>query len=215
MQTIHQRTQRLVLDRLTANPTGRIITLAGIGGAGLQRGVVRAQDSTPTPFANPTEVVNYALTLEHIENTFYKGVADFAEADFGALGYQMGVRDRIVAIGDHEQQHVDALMAVVDQLGGEPVEQAEYDFGYTTLEEFLMVAATLEGVGVAAYGGAAQYLQGENDLLTAALTIHGVEARHAAYLNVMTGGNPFPEAFETPMTPAEVLEAATPFFVSM
>jgi hypothetical protein len=215
MQTIQQRTQRLVLDRLTANPTGRIITLAGIGGAGLNRGVVRAQDSTPTPFANPTEVVNYALTLEHIENTFYKGVADFAEADFGALGYQSGVRDRIVAIGDHEQQHVDALMAVVNQLGGEPVEQAEYDFGYTTLEEFLAVAATLEGVGVAAYGGAAQYLQGENELLTAALTIHGVEARHAAYLNVMTGANPFPEAFETPMTPSEVLDAATPFFVTM
>ena len=215
MQTIQQRTQSLVLNRLTANRTGRIITLAGIGGVGLNRGVVRAQDATPAPFANPTEVVNYALTLEHIENTFYKGVDDFTAADFEALGYQGTVRDRIVAIGAHEQAHVDALTAVVNQLDGEPVEQAEYDFGYTTLAEFLMVAATLEGVGVAAYGGAAQYLQGENELLTAALTIHGVEARHAAYLNVMTGGNPFPEAFETPMTPDDVLEAAMPFFVSM
>ncbi len=116
-------------------------------------------------------------------------------------------------IADAEKAHVDALTAVVGQLGGTAVEEGKYDFGYTDLAGFLSLAATIEGVGVAAYGGAAQYLMGENDLLTAALTIHGVEARHAAYLNVLTGANPFPEAFEAPMAPADVVETVTPFIV--
>jgi hypothetical protein len=167
------------------------------------------------PFAAPVEVINYALTLEHIEATFYRmGMEAFAAADFEALGYQATVRDRIVMIGEHEAQHVDALTAAVEQLGGEPVAEAEYDFGYTDLASFLATAAVLEGVGVAAYGGAAQYLIEEDALLTAALTIHGNEARHASYLNLLTSQNPFPEAFEAPLTPDEVLEIATPFFVT-
>ena len=215
MQTLQQRTRRLVLDRLTATNTGRIITFASIGGAGLGRGVARAQDATPESlFEAPVDVVNYALTLEHLEATFYRlALEQFDATAFTDLGYQADVRDRIVAIGEHEAQHVDALTAVVDQLGGEPVAEAEYDFGYANLEEFLATAAVIEGVGVAAYGGAAQFLIEEDDLLTAALTIHGNEARHAAYLNLMTGQNPFPEAFEAPLSPDEVLEIATPFFV--
>jgi hypothetical protein len=173
------------------------------------------QDATPeAPFEAPVDVVQYALTLEHIEATFYRdAVAMFTAADFEALGLQAGVLDRISMIADHEKAHVDALTAVVQQLGGDPVAEGKYDFGYTDLAGFLALAATIEGVGVAAYGGAAQYLMGENDLLTAALTIHGVEARHAAYLNVLTSTSPFPDAFNAPMAPADVVETVTPFIV--
>ena len=44
--------------------------------------------------------------------------------------------------------------------------------------------------------------------------IVAVEARHASYLNLVTGESPFPAAFETPLTPDEVLEAAGPFIVT-
>jgi hypothetical protein len=94
------------------------------------------------------------------------------------------------------------------------VEEAEYAFGYTDLTSFLATAAAIEAVGVAAYQGAAQYLQENGDLLTAALTIHGVEARHAAYLNLLTSASPFPDAVNPSMTPEEVLETAGPFFAS-
>ena len=40
-----------------------------------------------------------------------------------------------------------------------------------------------------------------------------MEARHASYLNVLNGDSPFPEAFETALTPAQVLEAATPLIM--
>ncbi len=71
----------------------------------------------------------------------------------------------------------------------------------------------LENTGVAAYTGAAQYLIDNDELLTAALTIHGVEARHAAYLNILNEENPFPNAFDEPLTPAEVVEIAGQFIV--
>jgi hypothetical protein len=217
MPTLQKRTTRMVLNQLTAAPRGRAIALATLGGPAFARTRVKAQDATPeAPFESPVDVVNYALTLEHIEATFYRmGLEMFTAADFTDLGYQEGVRDRIATIGEHEAQHVEALTAVVGELGGEPVMEAEYDFGYTNLEEFLATGAVLEAVGVQAYGGAAQYLAGTGAYLTAALTIHGNEGRHAAYLAVLTGGNPFPEAFEPPLTPAEVLEIATPFFVEM
>ena len=41
-----------------------------------------------------------------------------------------------------------------------------------------------------------------------------VEARHASYLNLLTGEIPFPAAFETPLTMDEVLEIAGPFLVA-
>ena len=173
------------------------------------------QDATPAAFTGPVDVINYALTLEHLEATFYReGLEQFDEQAFLDLGYLEGVRDSIVNFGDHEAQHVEALTAVVEQLGGEPAEEGEYDFGYTDLASFLTTAAVIEGVGVAAYTGAAQYLIDEDELLTAALTIHGVEGRHAAYLNLATAQNPLPVAFEAPMTPDEVLAAAGPFIVS-
>lgn len=170
--------------------------------------------ATPTPFGSEVDVLNYALTLEHIEATFYtQGVEAFAAQDYVDLGFDPSVLDYITAIRDHEVAHVEALTQVVTDLGGEPAAQAEYDFGYTTLAEFLAVAQALENTGVDAYTGAAQYLIDNDDLLTAALTIHGVEARHAAYLNLLNATSPFPDAFDAPLTPDEVLEIATPFIV--
>ncbi|HYI25794.1 MAG TPA: ferritin-like domain-containing protein, partial [Thermomicrobiales bacterium] len=116
-----------------------------------------------------------------------------------------------VLIGEQEADHVTTLTSVIESLGGTPVEEATYDFGYEDLPGFFAVAQALEDTGVAAYQGAAQYLIDEDELLTAALTIHGVEARHASYLALLNGAVPFPEAFNPTLTPDEVLEIATPF----
>ena len=163
----------------------------------------------------PVDVLNYALTLEHLEYAFYRdGLQEFTAEDFTAAGYAPNVYDFFGEIRDHELEHVETLMSVIGDLGGEAVEEAEYDFGYADLAGFIGVAQVLENTGVSAYQGAAQYLIDEDELLTAALTIHGVEARHAAYLNGLQGESPFPEAVNPTLTPDEVLAAAGPFIVS-
>ncbi|MBA2277324.1 MAG: ferritin-like domain-containing protein [Chloroflexia bacterium] len=161
-------------------------------------------------FEDDVDVLNYALTLEHLEATFYEMTDDF---ELGEDPFGNSINEFIGRIGEHEDAHVETLTAVISDLGGEPVEAAEYDFGVTDAESFIATAAVFENLGVSAYDGAGQFLT-DPGLLTAAGTIVAVEARHAAYLNLLIGELPFPDSFETPFTPEEVLEAATPFFVT-
>lgn len=160
-------------------------------------------------FTSDIDVLNYALTLEHLEAAFYVLAADY---EFGTDAYGNSIDAYIAEIGAHEVAHVDTLTQVITDLGGEPVAAAVYEFGVTDAASFLATAAAVENLGVSAYDGAGQFIM-DAGLLTAAGSIVAVEARHAAYLNQITGASAFPEPFETPMTPDEVLAIAGPFIV--
>ncbi len=158
------------------------------------------------------DVLNYALTLEHLEYAFYRdGIGLFS---FGNDSRGQSIDTNLAAVRDHELAHVETLITVITDLGGEPVAEATYDFGgaYGDPAAFLATAQALENTGVSAYDGAGQFLENA-DLLTAAGSIVAVEARHASYLNLLNGVLPFPDAFETPLTPEEVLEIAGPFIL--
>ena len=173
-------------------------------------GVARAQSE----FANDADVLNYALTLEHLEYAFYRdGLTRFTDADFGESPFNRPISEFLTDIRDHELAHVEALTATIESLGGEPVMEVQYDFGYTDVTSFLATAQALENTGVSAYDGAGQFIS-DPELLTVAGTIVAVEARHAAYLNLLNGVLPFPAPTETPLTPAEVLAIAGPFIVA-
>jgi rubrerythrin len=185
--------------------------------------------STSTPTSSPSPepapdvpILNYALTLEHLENAFYRdGLEEFADDELLAADtlsafsetVRMQVPEYLAAIGAHEKAHVDALSATVRELDGTPVAEADYDFGYETPSEFLGVAKALENTGVAAYAGAAPKVV-SNDVLGAAAGIHSVEARHAAFLNLVNSSSPFPAAVDEAKTIEEVLEIAGQFVTS-
>ncbi|MFN8589851.1 MAG: ferritin-like domain-containing protein [Thermomicrobiales bacterium] len=167
-----------------------------------------------TEFQDDVDVLNYALTLEHLEYAFYRdGLEQFSDADFGDGPFNRPISDFLADIRDHEQAHVEKLTQVITDLGGEPVVEAEYNFGYSDAASFLATAQALENTGVSAYDGAGQFLESA-DLLTAAGSIVAVEARHASYLNLLNGVLPFPAPFETPLAPDEVLATAGPFIVN-
>lgn len=199
---------RRSLLRGTALAAGGAAALTISGPAALGFRSAFAQDDAP--FKDDLEVLNYALTLEHLETAFYRDNAGSYDLGMDAFGNDIGAW--MMAIGEHEQAHVDTLTKVITDLGGEPVAEAKYDFKVTDAMTFLATAAALENTGVSAYDGAGQYLQ-NMDLITAAGSIVAVEARHASYLNLITGAEPFPEAFEQAKSPDEILEIATPFIV--
>jgi rubrerythrin len=154
------------------------------------------------------DVLNYALTLEHLEYAFYRdGLAMFGAGDFPP-----GVFALLQDIRDHEDAHVDTLSSVIASLGGTPVQEACYDFGYDNAAEFLDVAQLLENTGVMAYAGALAEIE-SGELQTAGATIATVEARHASYLNLQNGDNPFPDAFDMAKSMDEILAAAGGFIV--
>jgi rubrerythrin len=184
------------------------LSLPTMPGAFSIQGMAAAQDMT-----SDIDVLNYALTLEHLEYAFYRdGIGLFT---FGNDSRGQSIDTNFAAIRDHEGAHVETLTSVITDLGGEPVVEATYDFGdaYTDPMAFLATAAALENTGVSAYDGAGQFIT-DPELLTAAGSIVAVEARHASYLNLLNGELPFPAAFETPLTMDEVLEIAGPFLVS-
>lgn len=173
--------------------------------------VVRAQE-----FTDDLDILNYALTLELLENAFYRdGLDALDEAAFEEAGRPASVRPNLVDIGQHEADHVDFLTQTITGLGFEPVTEAEYDFGdaFEDVDAFIELAAVLENTGVQAYLGAAPAIT-DPTVLAAAGTIVTVEARHAAYLNQRVEDSPFPASFDEPLTRAAVLEAAGQFIVS-
>ena len=159
-------------------------------------------------------ILNYALTLEHLEYAFYRdalGTNGFVASDF--RGYvDPNLHARLLDIRNHEKTHVDALTTTIQGLGGDPVEELRYNFGYTSPQSFLKVAQALENTGVSAYDGAIADITAP-ELQTTGATIATVEARHASYLNLINGTNPFPAAFDTPLEQDEVLAIAGPFIV--
>ncbi len=81
---------------------------------------------------------------------------------------------------------------------------------FSNFATFATLSATFEDLGVAAYKGQAGNLIG-TPVLTTALQIHSVEARHASAVRPLIGKAGFDSAFDKPKTKAQVLAAATPF----
>ncbi|MFD1514956.1 DUF4394 domain-containing protein [Halomarina rubra] len=176
------------------------------------------------------DVLNYALTLEHLEATYYTEALDhFSERDFegfdspGMATFASNLPryetyQNYEKIRDHEIAHVEALRATIEDLGGTPVEAAEYEFSYSSVEEFVVLSATIEDLGVSAYAGAAPLIDND-DLLAAALSIHSVEARHATYIRLQRPGfsRPFEGqegAFDPARSMEEVVDIVGQFIVS-
>ncbi len=169
------------------------------------------------------DILNFARTLEFLEARFYREGLDTigeeglcSSEPLRAIGgdLQFTAFDELRVIQEHEEIHFEVLGETIEDLGGEPVAEPEFDFGTATEDpvEFLQTAALLETTGVGAYAGAAPLIENA-DLIPPALSIHSVEARHTSFLNVLLGESGFPDAFDEALTVDEVLERADPFIV--
>ena len=152
-------------------------------------------------------ILGYALTLEYLETQFYK--------DAAASGKLKG---QILAVakdfGSEEGEHVKALEATIKKLGGKLPPKPKAKFPLKNQASILKLAATVENLGANAYLGQGGNIENP-EVLAAALSIHSVEARHAAVLNQVTKAEISPDgAFAKPATAEEVLKAVQPFLQS-
>ena len=186
------------------------------------------EDSIPD-----VDILNYALTLEYLEATFYTQAlggsgttgVPASKARFGRdmitdakqLDRLAGdIRDHayrhLRVIRNHEVTHVDFLRKA---LGDKAVGPCEFTFSAAlrNARSFLSTAQVLENTGVMAYDGGIRYVDA-GDNLQAGAEIATVEARHAAYLNLINNDSPFPRAFDVGKKPSEIFKAVSQFIVS-
>lgn len=195
----------------------------------------KAYAQSTGPSAAAVNVLNYALTLEYLEDEYYRlGLA--------ASGLIPAADMTIMKqISKHEAAHVALLKTA---LGAGAVAKPTFKFPagtFTDYKMFLGLAQALEDTGVAAYKGQAGMLINDKAILQTALQIHSVEARHASEVRRLQGlkgwvsnpmqttftqggvslktlpnvtgisDNAFREAFDEPLTMAEVLAIAKPY----
>jgi ferritin-like protein len=157
--------------------------------------------------ASDVNILNYALVLEYLQAAFY------TEAErSGALTGKAAGAARVV--GATERAHVRAFLKL---LGSQAVKRPTFDFQGVTehQQQFLKTAVAFEDLAVAAYKGQAPKLK-SRAVLAAAVGIHSVEARHAAWMRELFGITPAVRAFDQPLSRAAVnrIVASTHFIVA-
>ncbi|ARS37491.1 ferritin-like domain-containing protein [Pontibacter actiniarum] len=155
------------------------------------------------------DILNYALTLEYLEYNFY-------EQALAATALNLGDnREFFMEVRDNELAHVNFLKSAITSLGGTPIDAPTFDFSAggafptwnSDAQVFLTLSQAFEDTGVRAYKGQAANLAGNPAILTAALQIHSVEARHAAIVRRIRGlkgwitGGPEGEMVPAPAEP--------------
>jgi hypothetical protein len=216
-------------ERLTSDPISRRRFVAAAGGAtaasallvacgdddsnggnddgmSASTGMVAPDDAIAQFGKGDLGILNYALTLEYIEDDFYTAVVKsglFRGSDLAMIR----------SFGKDEAAHVAALTQTVRKLGAKPAPKPQTKFPLDDARSVLELAATVENLGAAAYLGQAPRIQSD-EVLAAALSIHAVEGRHAAALNTLTDQSFVPDgAFAKPADAATVLDSVQPFLV--
>jgi hypothetical protein len=159
-------------------------------------------------------VLQFALTLEHLENAFYKeALGNFTQQMFMDAGYSATYYNNIKYIATDEESHVLFLQTAITAAGYAPVVACSYNFKFTDVRSFITLSSVLEGVGTSAYLGAAGLITNKA-YLTAAGSILVTEALHTSMQRGAIGEVPMANPYGTPLDPMAVYTLAASFITA-
>jgi hypothetical protein len=169
-----------------------------LGGAAVAGGLLPGAALAASTPKGDVAILNFALTLEYLESAFYASALQHA----GLTGEHKRFAR---TVHQHEAAHVAALRKA---LGSAAVKRPTFDFGsaVTSQGAFTTTAITLEDTGVQAYQGQTPFIR-SSAVFKAAISIHPVEARHAAWIRNLAGQSPAPAAFNPALSKSQVLAA--------
>ena len=182
------------VERVVGGTRADFLRKATVGGAALL-GVLALPPTGAAASAKDVDILNFALTLEYLQASFY------TEAE-RVRALRGKARRTAEVVGAVERAHVTAFR---EALGSAAVARPTFNFRGVTENQrrFLKTAVAFEDLAVAAYKGQAPRLESDA-LLSVAVSIHSVEARHAAWMRYLFGIVPAAEAFDEPLARPEV-----------
>ncbi len=173
---------------------GRVAVGLGSFSAGGALAAALASASGSTPLTGQDrDVLEFALTLEHLQVAFYTQAATTSAITGEAHQFAE-------VVGAEERAHLGYLRGL---LGSAGAASQKFDFGdaLASSKSFVAAAAAIEETGIAAYNGQATNLS--RGVLADVARVISVEARHAAWARALNGQQPAPVAVDVPISAAE------------
>ncbi|EDN07151.1 hypothetical protein I7I51_03582 [Histoplasma capsulatum] len=171
-------------------------------------------EKRPARGVSDVDILQFALTLEHLENVFYKGaLSRFTENHFREAGFDSKLLQQLRFIAQDEEDHVVFITKALSAAGVVPVSACEYNFPYTDVHSFLALASVLEGVGTSAYLGGARVISNK-DILTQAGAILVAEGIHQSVLRNSLNQISSAKVTGTPVDANAIFSLAASFIVS-
>jgi len=165
---------------------------AGAVGIGSRRG-----DGAPLAApARDTEILSFFLTLEYVQEAFYREAAASGRLEGELLSLAK-------TVGGQEGEHVRHLSARLGEQA-KPRPRAEFGPSLDSPEGFLRAAIDLEETVLAGYVGQAANLSGRE--VGSIATLVSVEARQVAWLRDLDGASPAPRAADPARKAGDVLD---------
>ena len=188
--------RKLITNLSMAAGAAGMLGVAGCSSAG--PAAVQPAASSPTVL----DILNFALNLEYFEASYYSYIvtgSGLSAANMGSspgtvtggaqVTFQYSAIANIAAnLMTEEVQHVEDLISTINTVFGAGSAVSMPDLNLAALgavtsdATFVALSRTIEGVGVSAYAGGAQYLTSNLTALTYAAQILDVEAQHAGAL---------------------------------
>jgi hypothetical protein len=180
---------------------------AATGAAAFLAAIGSDAEAATAKTANDIAILRFDQVLEYLQAGLY------TEAErLGALKPETLAWARVV--GAHERAH---LRAIKNLLGPHAVKSPGFNYGSVTSDEakFLKTAVAFEDLTAALLKWQAPRLD-SREIVAAAVSLHSVETRHAAWIRHIVGLQPAAAAFDKPASQRKMTQLidSTNFLVS-
>jgi Ferritin-like domain len=183
----------------------RSVGAAMVGVAGLF--AADSADAAVAKTKNDIAILQFDLVLEYLQSGLYTEAERLGALTPKTLGWAR-------VVGAHERAH---LAAIKGLLGRKLVPSPSFNYGNVTANEqaFIRTAVGFEDLTAALLKWQAPRIDSRS-IVAAAVTLHSVETRHAAWIRHLIGLQPAAQAFDKPASQRKMarLIASTRFVAS-
>jgi ferritin-like protein len=185
------------VDHLTGGTRADFLRRAVIGGSALAAALEAPAVAKARNTANDIAILRFDLSLEYLQAAMYTEAERLGELPRKTLEWSR-------VVGANERGHVKAIRAL---LGRDAVKSPSFNFRGVTEDDrvFTETAVAFEDLTAALLKTQALQLDSRR-VLAAIVSLHSVEARHAAWIRHIAGIVPSDDAFDEPTSKAKVVD---------